>query len=221
MELWDVGSGQMLRALKGHGGEIRGIAFSPDGALIASAGADGTLRVWDNSGQRDSLPIFQQPERLGNTVFSPDGKTLVVETIGDRRWHLVDALSGQRRGGPIEIDQQTDNCIGWSSDGGRLVFTGPDKTIAIRDAASGARVRSIRVDAGAGCVSDISPDGRWLAYSAPAGAIKIVDAETGEERRSIRGLTGGVHNLALSPDGSRLAGSDEAGWVRVWDTGSG
>ena len=33
--------------LAGHQGAVTGVAFSPDGALLATASADGTARIWN------------------------------------------------------------------------------------------------------------------------------------------------------------------------------
>ena len=47
IELWDVTSGSLKATLKGHTGSVRSVAFSPNGAMLASGNQDNTMKLWD------------------------------------------------------------------------------------------------------------------------------------------------------------------------------
>ena len=63
LSLWDMVKGQHVLTLKGHKKAVHSLCFSPDGQLLASAGDDGTVVVWDASGE-ESSPHFPGYDKM-------------------------------------------------------------------------------------------------------------------------------------------------------------
>jgi WD40 repeat protein len=71
--LWDVAGNHERAKLAGHQREITGLAFSPDGRLLASASLDGTVRFWDVALGKERAAFAWQIGKLFSVVFAPDG----------------------------------------------------------------------------------------------------------------------------------------------------
>ena len=87
VQLWQTATGQRIGSTLpavGHG-RYRAVAFSPDGTLLATLGADGTARIWNVTTQQEiGAPMTaDRPGALAGAVaFSPGGRTLVTVGAG-------------------------------------------------------------------------------------------------------------------------------------------
>jgi WD40 repeat protein len=60
IQLWETATAELRRNLKGQGGEISSLAFSPDGKTLASGSSDTTIKLWDVAAA-DPKPSFNKP----------------------------------------------------------------------------------------------------------------------------------------------------------------
>ncbi|KAI4217693.1 MAG: hypothetical protein LQ351_000289 [Letrouitia transgressa] len=124
VRLVDLRTGASTHALAGHHGSILSVAWSPvDEHILASAGSDGGLRLWDIRRSAPSLGVLDMEDSIG--IVGEDGLGKNSRLRGDGKAH-INACNG----------------VVWTSNGKHLVTAGHDERVRVWDTATGANALS-------------------------------------------------------------------------------
>jgi WD40 repeat protein len=203
--LFDARTGRYSRRLKGPGGRIHWVAFSPDSQLLAAtawrAAPAGVVRTWDLATGRELFTSTQtRPQPAGAAAFSSDNKRLVAESDGQLRVWI--ARTG-REVQAVELQPAGVPSLCFSPNGRRLavaLFHG--KCVKVFDW-DGKKLAEVQTQMDhrdpVGAVA-YSPDGKYLA-SGDEQRFHLWRASTLELIRTVETPSS---QLAFAPDGRAL-----------------
>lgn len=213
----------LLFTLGGHRGHVRAVAYSPDGALLASGGYDGVVRIWNPQAGTLLRVISHDVKPAWPLAFLPDGRTVAAAAYGAGGVHLFDVETTERAGylATGHTDSICDLAI---SPDGRLLATGSDdRTTRLWDLSTGSAVGRLAAGkAVPGWPLAFSPSGTRLVVShfgASVAGVWRVDTAGLEQR--LAGHSDWVQAVAYSPDDALVATGSEDSTARIWDATSG
>lgn len=200
VRIWDVDTGEFVRALVGHTSYVYGLAWSADGRHLASAGSfDATARLWDAT---TGMPLRVLKGHKGYTqlvAWSSDGKSVAVSggTSGFiTHWNVL-------RPEPVNTIEigAPPSAIAWAPDSQRIAVAGQNTGVAVWDVSKGKVGPALPMPKSIGYAVAWSPDGKTLAAGG-AGKTLLWDPKTNQGMYEAE--ASGVA-LAWSPDGKALA----------------
>ncbi len=213
--IWTAGKSEPDAVLEGHEAPIAALAVSPDGATLASASWDRTVRLWPLAGGA-ARALEGHTQNVNGVAFSPDGRTLV--SVGYDLSVRIWPLSGPSSPTVVTIPSPL-NAVAIGGNG-EIAAGGADGRIYFL---TGNGARSGDVAAGPRPVISlaISPDGALLAAAGIGGSVAVIDRKARDLARTLVGPGLPVWSVAFMPDSRTLLTGGADSIIRRWNAVTG
>ncbi len=233
VKLWKAVDGKEVAALRGQRpytpyptpipssrAGINSLAFAKDGETLATAGSDGTIKLWDVPTAAELITLRGHAGPVLCVAFSPEGKT-IASAGEDRFIRFWDTTAGNQRATLFGHGQAVEG-LAFDVGGQTLASASRDGTVRLWETASAQQIAVLQLGIPALCVA-YAPDDSGFAVGTAQGAITVWTrgGEAGLQRRILGGHDGDVVSLAFAPGGKTLASAGTDGTVKLWDAATG
>jgi WD40 repeat protein len=212
--VWSTADYSEVVRLRGHEGAVQSVSWHPKLKQLATAGADGTLRIWDLPGEPTKLA--GHTKAVLAVSVSPNGQLLATASadgtvrLWDAKRQFLRALQGHA--GAV-------HALAWNADGSQIVTASADKTVRLWNTANAQEMKKFDGDTEFRAVA-ISRDGTRMA--AAAGKLgRLWNVADGKEVKPLEGHTDVINALVYSPNLDEFVSASADGTLRTWKKADG
>ena len=212
--VWTAGRQQPDEIFDGHRAPVAGLAVSPDGASLASASWDHTVRLWSLADGAQRV-LEGHTQNVNGVAFAPDGKSLV--SVGYDFAVRIWPVAG---GAPATITLPSPlNAVAIAPDG-EIATGGADGKVRFltSEGKEGGEVQAGPTPVAA---LAISADGALVAAAEIGGAVAVIDRKARAVAHMLVGPGSPVWSVAFLPDSMTLLAGGADGTIRRWNARTG
>jgi WD40 repeat protein len=200
-------------AIFNHQGSAASVAFSPNGKIIATATADGNVRLSELNG-KEIATLRGHQAAVTSVAFSPNGKILATASA-DNTVKLWDTSTGKLIA-TLRGHQATVTSVAFSPNGKIVATASADGTIKLWDVVVGKEIATLRGHQATVTSVAFSPDGKLIISASRDRTVKLWDISTGKLLKTLVGAAGSVTAVAVSRDGKLIASGSADKTVKLW-----
>lgn len=228
IEIWDVDKGTTLLNASGHTGQVAEIAYSRDGAIIASGDSEGIVLVRDARTGAEKARFPRMEFGITTLAFSPDGRHLLAMAHGRAKFWDTSSWAEVFR-----LEKGRMAALRFSPDGKWLVASDESRIVRLIDARTGAEGKTfgeeqlgdnVRQNLMTPSSVAFTSDGQRMAVARWDQPVQVWNVQTGAREKTLDGTL----FVTYSPDDRLMI----TGWgqvskrspplhLQIWDAATG
>src|ERR1043166_7853201 len=215
--VWDTASGRLMPSVLPGGSRV---AFSSDGRLLATAGLNGIVRIWDLSAGDSVIRPFPHDEVIV-AEFSPDERYVATASTGpEHTARVYDASTGELVAPAIQHKGIVRQAV-FSPDSRRLLTASDDGTARLWEVTTGKEICPPMKHVKAVRYAEFNRKGALIVTACDDGAARIWDAASGRLAMPPLEHSNAVVRAEFSPDGKLIATASLDQTARLWNAFTG
>lgn len=210
--LWDVTANNVLRT-RSQGGEIYAVVWSPNGQMLASAGSNGIIEIWNAASGSLIATCLGHSLSIFGLAWSPDSQRLVSASQDQSAivWHAA----GGNQLASFKGHTNAVWAVAWAPNGSAVATGGIDGKVHVWNPENGALTTSYNAHSAVRAV-DWSPDSSSIAAGNDSAVVQIWQVADGNLLTSYHGHSDHIESVQWSHDGQRIASASADKTAQIW-----
>lgn len=211
--LLNPGMVDLPRTIRGHVASVNAVAYSPDGHVLVSTGADRKIRLWHTT-HKKALELRGHEGNINTVSYSPYGHQ--IATGGNDLAVILWSTSDGSQKGTFHGHMGDVLSVAWNPNGQYIGSGGRDHMIQVWRTATTNLEQTLKGHTDSINQLAWSSNGKFLASASDDGTARLWQTSNGMALFVLSGHEGAVRSVQWSPDGKMLATGGADGTVRIW-----